>query len=67
MGKELCQSGKKMGRKLRALSKWEWNGKEIMNIFVVGGKWDRNKECFGEEREKEGKIGKSVRKLAKTG
>ena len=41
---------------------WEGNGKEILNIFGVGGKWEGNNKFFWRGKEKNyEKIGKSVR------
>ena len=52
-------------KKFFFLLEWEGNGKEIMNIFGEGGKWEGNNEFFGRERETEGKYWEKCQKNAK--
>ena len=57
-------NGKEKVRNLRVLPVWEGYGKEILNMFGVGGKWEGNNEIFwrgkGKLKEKLGKVSKSV-------
>ena len=45
-------NGKEMGRNLRVFPVWEGKGKEILNFFGMGVKWEENKKFLLRGKEK---------------